>query len=181
MDCGVIFIPGFAGKVLHILLSLCPNHAHYFNFRISIMEHGCGNINNDGKPPGDKPLFHCCGIVVFLFTYLKKKAMDKIKDNWKLAVLITLLSVGLSTLGTLVVTSINAKNTTLNDAASVNYVDNKSTELKGYIDTQDGEMKNRICIIEDDMKGKADKSDIAEIKQILRDQNSMLFKILETK
>jgi len=105
--------------------------------------------------------------------------MDKIKDNWKLAVLITLLSVGLSTLGTLIVTSINAKSQTLNESASVNYVEAKNTELKGYIDTQDGEMKDRICIIEDDMKTKADRSDIAEIKQILREQNSMLFKILE--
>jgi len=67
----------------------------------------------------------------------------------------------------------------LHGAASCDYVDQKTDNLKIYIDVQDGEIKNRIDGLDLQVDQKADKSDIMEIRGLIKQQNDYLFQILK--
>lgn len=100
--------------------------------------------------------------------------MGKIKENWQLAVFITVLSVILSGFGAVVSNRIADRDNKVNTSATTEYVDKKHLDMKGYIDTQDDEIKRRVATnegyihaIEGKMEGKADKTDIHRIDQKL--------------
>jgi flagellar basal body-associated protein FliL len=63
--------------------------------------------------------------------------MGKLKENWQLALFITVLSVVMSTMGAMVVQRTGVKDSKIDDAAPMEYVNQKQVEMKGYVDTQD--------------------------------------------
>jgi len=70
--------------------------------------------------------------------------MGKLKENWQLAVFITLLSVVMSTLGAMVVQRTGVKDGKIDNAAPMEYVNQKQVEMKGYVDTQDEAIRRDV-------------------------------------
>jgi hypothetical protein len=74
--------------------------------------------------------------------------MGKLRENWQLALFITILSVLMSTIGAYMVQRGGVRDGKIDSAASVQLVNDKQTEMKGYVDTQDNALKKEI----DDVK-----------------------------
>lgn len=128
---------------------------------------------DDSRTPSLRP-FNPRGCLIFLLHFAKKYTMGKIKENWQLAVFITILSVVLSGMSAIIVNNVNKRSDKMETVASQKYVDDNNFEIKGYIDTQDGELKSRVqkneehlSIVEDKLDLKADKTEFQRVDQKL--------------
>jgi hypothetical protein len=141
------------------------------------MEHRRTNLRYDGKPPGNKRFFHR-NIGIIYFNAFKKCFMEWLKNNFKQAVLITFLTVFLSTIGSIIVFTFSNKETRLQGAASVEYVDKKDVDLKLYIDTKDDNITLRMDRIQAIQNTKADKDDFDKVYQKCEENNKLLIEVL---
>ena len=86
--------------------------------------------------------------------------MEWIKNNFRQAILIALITVILSTIGSVVVYSITSRDQVLNNAASKEYVDKQDSAINSTLKSHDDKF-NRI---DTKFDTKADKADIVALR-----------------
>lgn len=105
--------------------------------------------------------------------------MDWIKKNIWQTILVALITVIFSTLGSLYIWHKQREVEKVQGCAPYEYVDKKTDDLKIYIDVQDLEIKSRVNNLESRQIQKAEKSDVDQIRALLQDQNRMIFELLK--
>lgn len=103
--------------------------------------------------------------------------MDWIKNNFKQAILIALLTVVLSTVGSIIVYSVTNHEDRLQRAAPIEYVDKKCEDTRIYIDKQDGLLNERLGRVQESLNTKADQSDYDKLYQKTEENNRILIDI----
>jgi hypothetical protein len=103
--------------------------------------------------------------------------MEWIKTNWRQAIVLTLISVGLSTLGSLIVLSVTVRGQQVRGAASMEYVKE-----------QDSALNDRLCLhdtkftrLEDQMDLKVDKTDFQIMDKKIDNIYNLLIKMNNNK
>ena len=104
--------------------------------------------------------------------------MEWFKNNFKQAVLIALLTVFLSTIGSLIVFSFTAKETKLDKAASIDYVNEKDHEQMIYINNQDQVITERLNRVQAIQQTKVDQSEFDKVYMKTEENNRLLIEIL---
>ena len=107
--------------------------------------------------------------------------MDWIKNNFKQAILIALLTVVLSTVGSIVVYSFTKHEDQLDKSASVEYVDKKCEDTRTYIDKQNILQDERMTRIQTDVNKKADKDDFDKLYDLALQTNRIVIEIAREK
>jgi len=103
--------------------------------------------------------------------------MDWFKQNFKGALIITLITVLLSLGSNFVFRSCTSQADTVSKSASINYVDDKCMQTKQYIDFQDGAIIQRMDRIQLDVGKKADKDDFDKLWQLTSENNRLLIEL----
>lgn len=115
--------------------------------------------------------------------------MENVK-TWKAMVMITILSVGLSTVSSLMVQCTAMRATTIQGAASVEYVNDENTKQddytreqdtknKEYIDVVNSTTNSRLDRVQVDLSRKADKDDFDKVYQKCEENNRLSIEILQ--
>ena len=141
------------------------------------MERNVKRLRTKSGSPG-RDMVQCSS---FRLTNFIINKMDWIKQNIWQTLIVALITVVFSTIGSLYIYRATKKTDKIENAASCEYVDQKTGDLKVYIDIQDNEMKDRIEGLDNRMENKADKADIMEIRGLIKQQNDYLFQILKAR
>jgi len=107
--------------------------------------------------------------------------MEWIKNNFRQALLIAFITVVLSTVGSLVVYSITARDAKLDKSASTEYVDEHFNQAKVYINEKCSTMNTRVTTLENTMVLKADKSDQIRMEHKIDRVYELLVEIANSK
>lgn len=104
--------------------------------------------------------------------------MDWIKKNLWQTILVALITVSLSTVGSLYVYRVTTQNQKYENAASTEYVDSNINDLKGYVNVQDNAIIKRLDRIQSVQQTKADKDYVDKLYQKTEENNRLLIEIL---
>lgn len=111
------------------------------------------------------------------FSFIITK-MDWIKNNIWQTLIVALITVVFSAVGSLYVYNYTKNTDRVENAASTDYVDKKTGDLKTYIDVQDGEIKTRMNTIDRKFDNKVDKEAFDRLCKQTDDNHDILIQIL---
>lgn len=161
-----------------IIFSDNPDYVFHFWTISHMAKYRRNNMATDDKRPPGLPAFDYYGCIVSLVNLIKKTIMEWIKNNFKQAVLIALLTVFLSTIGSIFVFTFSQKEAKLDGAASIEYVEKSVGDLKIYTDTQDNALTQRMNRIQDVQNTKVDQNDFDKLYLKTEENNRLLIEIL---
>jgi len=134
------------------------------------MEHRHNNLCNDDKSPRYQRVFHINNYFIRIINYAKTKAMDWIKANLRQTLIIALITMVFSTIGSIFVYSFTSREEKLGKAASIEYVNDRDAELNSKLCLHD----EHFIRLEDQIDTKADKVDMIAVQATVNDIYKLL-------